>query len=66
LDRATLSVEMHQKMTVHTAVITDASNGHEYRVQGKRILFHHMNDMLDALGLSEADDADHETAVVAD
>jgi hypothetical protein len=66
LQRANLSVEMHQKMTVRTAVITDSSTGHEYKVEGKRILFHHMNDMLDALGLSEADDADHETAVVAD
>jgi hypothetical protein len=66
LQRANLSVEMHQKMTVRTAVITDSSTGHEYKVEGKRILFHHMNDMLDALGLNEADDADHETAVVAD
>ena len=66
LQRANLSVEMHQKMTVRTAVITDSSTGNEYRVEGKRILFHHMNDMLDALGLNEADDADHETAVVAD
>ena len=66
LQRANLSVEMHQKMTVRTAVITDSSTGNEYKVEGKRILFHHMNDMLDALGLSEADDADHETAVVVD
>jgi len=66
LDRANLSVEMHQKMSVRTAVITDSSTGHEYKVEGKRILFHHMNDLLDALGVSEADDAEHETAVLAD
>ena len=66
LDRKNLSVEMHQKMSVRTAVITDSSTGHEYKIEGKRILFHHMNDMLDALGSSDSDDAEHETAVVAD
>ncbi|WP_040494291.1 hypothetical protein [Ilumatobacter nonamiensis] len=66
LDRASLSVEMHQKMSVRTAVITDSSTGHEYKIEGKRILFHHMNDMLDALGIHELDDAHHETAVAAE
>ena len=65
LNRADLSVEMHQKMTVRTAVITDNSTGHEYKIEGKRILFHHMNDMLDALDVHDADDDHHETAVVA-
>ena len=64
LDRENLSVEMHQKATVRTAVITDNSTGNEYKIEGKRILFHHMNDMLDALGA--ADDAEHATAVVAE
>jgi hypothetical protein len=62
LDRANLTVELKQKATVRTAVITDESTGHEYKVEGKRILFHHMNDMLNALTLDEDDD--HETAVV--
>ena len=48
LDREHLDVEMHQKMTVRTAVITDTSTGNEDEIEGKRILFHHMNDMLDA------------------
>ena len=65
LDRANLSVEMHQKMSVRTAVITDESTGNEYKIEGKRILFHHMNDMLDALGVHELDDDHHETAVLA-
>jgi hypothetical protein len=65
LDRADLSVEMHQKATVRTAVITDESTGHEYKIEGKRILFHHMNDMLDALAASDSEDHEHETAVVA-
>jgi hypothetical protein len=66
LDRANLSVEMHQKATVRTAVITDASTGHEYKIEGKRILFHHMNDMLDALAADDLEDAEHETAVAAE
>jgi hypothetical protein len=63
LDRAHLSVELKQKATVRTAVITDESTGREYKIEGKRILFHHMNDMLNALALDEDDD-DYETAVV--
>jgi hypothetical protein len=63
LDRANLSVEMHQKATVRTAVITDTATGNEYKIEGKRILFHHMNSMLDALAADDAADAEHETAV---
>ena len=66
LDRENLTVEMHQKVTTRTAVITDTSNGHEYKIEGKRILFHHMNAMLDALAADDAADAEHETAVAAD
>jgi hypothetical protein len=66
LERENLSVEMHQKATVRTAVITDSSTGNEYKIEGKRILFHHMNDMLDALAADQTDDTEHETAVVAD
>ena len=63
-DRAHLSVEMHQKVTVRTAVIKDEASGQEIKVEGKRILFHHMNDMLDALELHDEDDDEHETGVV--
>jgi len=49
LDRENLQVEMHQRVTTRTAVITDSSTGHEYKIEGNRILFHHMNDVLDAL-----------------
>ena len=66
LDRENLTVEMHQRVTTRTAVITDESTDHEYKIEGKRILFHHMNDMLDALKLHEHDDDEYETAVVAD
>ena len=66
LDRENLTVEMHQKVTTRTAVITDTSNGHEYKIEGKRILFHHMNAMLDALAADDASDAEHDTAVAAE
>jgi len=66
LDRANLSVEMSQKVTTRTAVITDTSTGHEYKIEGKRILFHHMNAMLDTLAADDASDAEHETAVAAE
>ena len=66
LERDDLSVELHQKISVRTAVITDTSTGHEYKLEGKRIIFHHMNAMLDALAADAADDSEHETAVVAD
>jgi hypothetical protein len=65
LERDNLSVDMHQKAMVRTAVITDTSTGHEYKLEGRRILFHHMTDMLDALGGDDPADAEHETAVVA-
>jgi hypothetical protein len=65
LDRDGLEVELHQKITVRTAVITDTVTGHEYKLEGKRILFHHMNDVLDALSAHDDDD-DHETAVKVD
>lgn len=61
MDRANLSVEMKQKATVRTCVITDESTGHEYKLEGKRILFHHMNDMLDAL-LGDDTEAEAESA----
>ena len=66
LHRENLTVEMHQKVTTRTAVITDTSTGHEYKIEGKRILFHHMNAMLDALAADDAADAEHETAVAAE
>jgi hypothetical protein len=66
IDRDHIRVEMHQKATVRTCVITDESTGHEYKLEGKRILFHHMNDMLDALASHDPEDAEHETAVTVE
>lgn len=66
LDREHLSVEMHQKLSVRTAIIKDEGTGKELKLEGKRVLFHHMNDMLDALAGDDPEDAEHETAVVAE
>jgi hypothetical protein len=65
MDRANLSVELKQKATVRTTVITDMSTGHEYKLEGKRALFHHMNDMLDALSADEGDE-EHQADSVMD
>ena len=61
LERENLAVEMHQKVTVRTAIITDTSTDHTYELEGRRWIFHHMNDMLDALQLH--DDEDEDTSV---
>ena len=65
LNRDDLSIEMHQRVSTRTAVITDHSTGHEFKIEGKRILFHHMNDMLDALASDDEGDAEHESVVVS-
>jgi len=51
---------------VRTAETADTSTGHEYKIAGKRILFHHMNDLLDALEIHEGGDTHRETAVVVE
>ena len=49
LERENLLVEAKQKVTVRTIIIKDESTGHEYKLEGKRLLFHHMNDIIDTL-----------------
>ncbi len=50
LERDHLTVQLKQRVTTRTVVITDESTGHEYKMEGKRIVFHHMNEVLDLLG----------------
>jgi hypothetical protein len=50
LDRENLTVQLKQRVTTRTVVITDESTGHEYKMEGKRIIFHQMNEVLDLLG----------------
>jgi hypothetical protein len=57
LSRDHLTVTLKQRATTRTAIITDESTGHEYGIEGRRYIFHHMNDVLDALG-SQEDDGD--------
>jgi hypothetical protein len=62
LHRSHLTFELKQRVTTRTIVITDESTGHEYAMEGARLGFHHMNDLLDLL-----DDVDeNEEARVAD
>jgi hypothetical protein len=56
LDREHLSVELKQRVTTRTIVITDESTGHEYGMEGKRMVFHHMNDVLDLLAGADEDE----------
>lgn len=64
IDRENISVEMHQKVSVRNVEIRDDFSGHEYKLEGKRVLFHQMNDMLDALAADIAEDQEHEAAVL--
>ena len=67
--RDNLDVHLKQRVTTRTAVITDNTTGHVFKLEGKRVLFHHMNDMLNALGFGaddgEDDDAGTEDAELA-
>ena len=49
LNRDKLSIETKQKVNVRTVVINDEETGHEYKLEGRRMVLHHMNDLLDAL-----------------
>ena len=70
LDREHLTFHFKQKLTTRTVVITDESTGHEFKMEGKRIIFHHMNDVLDLLAdvggdEAKAEQAEHEEALAA-
>jgi hypothetical protein len=56
LERDHLTVELRQRVTTRTVVIKDDSTGHEYAMEGKRIIFHHMNDVLNLLAGEDADE----------
>ena len=56
LERDHLTVELKQRITTRTVVITDDSTGHEYKMEGKRIIFHHMNDVLNVLAGEETEE----------
>lgn len=60
LDRNHLTVQLKQRVTTRTVVINDDSTGHEYKMEGKRIVFHHMNEVLDLLSGVEHDQPDDE------
>ena len=58
MDRASLSVTIKKRVTTRTAVIEDESNGGKIELEGLKLGFHHMNDLLNVLDEDEAIEAD--------
>lgn len=58
MDRAALSVTIKQRVSTRTAVIEDESNGGKIELEGLKLGFHHMNDLLNVLDENEAIEAD--------
>jgi hypothetical protein len=58
MDRANLSVTIKQRVTTRTAVIEDESNGGKIELEGLKLGFHHMNDLLNLLDEHDEIEAD--------
>ncbi len=65
-DRSAITVTLKNRMSTRTAVIEDEQTGARIEVEGLKLGFHHMNDLLNLL--EEQDDAEAEagSAVPAD
>ncbi|MGI9642764.1 MAG: hypothetical protein ACR2N9_08270 [Acidimicrobiia bacterium] len=57
LDRDKLTVTLKKRMATRTAVIEDESTGETIQLEGVKLGFHHMNDLL-----NEIDQEEHEAA----
>jgi len=58
LDREDLIVTLKKRATVRTAIIEDEATGYQLKLEGVKLGFHHMNDLLNDL-----DDEEHAEAV---
>ena len=58
LDREDLIVTLKKRATVRTAIIEDEATGYRLKLEGVKLGFHHMNDLLNDL-----DDEEHAEAV---
>ncbi|MGB9357372.1 MAG: hypothetical protein WCC01_02340 [Acidimicrobiia bacterium] len=58
LDREDLVVTLKKRATVRTAIIEDEATGYQLKLEGVKLGFHHMNDILNDL-----DDEEHAEAV---
>ena len=58
LDREQIVVTLKRRKMVRTAVIEDEVTGEQFKLEGIKLGFHHMNDLL-----NEIDQAEHDAAV---
>lgn len=60
-DRSKLSVTLKNRVSTRTAIIEDETTGARIEVEGLKLGFHHMNDLLNLLDEQEAAEAEAET-----
>ncbi len=61
MDREQMSVTLKNRMTVRTAVIEDEATGARFELEGVKLGFHHMNDLLNLLDEQDASEAQAES-----
>ena len=61
LDRNNLTVTLKKRMATRTVVIEDESSGETFKLEGVKIGFHHMNDLLNEIDQEEHDAAEAES-----
>jgi hypothetical protein len=61
LNRDDLVVTLKKRAMTRTAVIEDEATGARFELEGVKLGFHHMNDLLNALDEDEHDEAEAET-----
>jgi hypothetical protein len=64
MDRDHLSVTIKKRVSTRTAVIEDESNGGKIELEGLKLGFHHMNDLLNVL--DEQEEVEAETRALLD
>ena len=61
MDRNQLDITLKKRAMTRTAVIEDESSGGKIELEGLKLGFHHMNDLLNVLDEQEAAEADAES-----
>lgn len=54
IDRTNMTLTIKNRVSTRTIVITDDTTGHEYGLEGMKLGFHHMNDLLNLLQHDDA------------
>lgn len=60
-DRANLVITLQKKTATRTAIIEDEKTGEKLQVEGLKLGFHHMNDLLNLLDENEFEEAEAES-----